>query len=147
MFARASPLAINLTTGPVRRIVVLLGIAVTLWHISATEKWSIYLTHFSNVLQSRTGVIAWDAVVTPPGSREAKLAAMMVWDWTNPVLSLEAVPRRCINSVIDNPRWAWWQQYVVSNIATMPAIPSIVYTYLLPSDLQEAACLAAETTR
>jgi hypothetical protein len=147
MGACASPLAVNLTTGPVRRVVVLLGIAVALWHLSATEKWSIYLTHFSNVLQSRAGVIAWEAVVTPPGSREAKLATMMMWDWTNPDLSLNAVPRRCVNSVIDNPPGISWQPYVVSNIATMPAIPGIVYTYLLPSDLQGAACLAAETTQ
>jgi hypothetical protein len=65
----------------------------------------------------------------------------MWWDWTNPDLSLLALPRRCINSVIANPTsYVGWEAYTLSNVATMPAIPGITYTYLLPSDRQEAAC-------
>jgi hypothetical protein len=138
-----APLATAITTRSASRIVILLGLAVSLWHVGATEQWSAFLTHFSNVLQSEDGIIAWDTVAAPPGSRQAKLAARMVWSWTNPDLSLVALPRSCINSVIANPTsHVGWEPRTLSNLATMPAIPGIIYTYLLPSDQQRAACAA-----
>ena len=139
-----APLATAMTSRPARGIVALLGLTVSLWHVAATEQWSAFLTHFSNVLQSRDGIIAWDAVVAPPGSRQAELAAKMVWPWTNPDLSLVALPRSCINSVIANPTWYdGWEPHTLSNLATMPAIPGVTYTYLMPPDQQQAACPAA----
>jgi hypothetical protein len=66
----------------------------------------------------------------------------MKWDWNNPDLSLVALPRSCINSVIANPTHVGWEPRTLSNLATMPAIPGIIYTYLLPSDQQRAACPA-----
>ena len=145
LFARVhAPLATAITGRPARGIVVLLGLTVSLWHVAATEQWSAFLTHFSNVLQSQNGIIAWDAVVAPPGSRQAELAAKMGWAWTNPDLSLVALPRSCINSVIANPKWYdGWEPHTLSNLATMPAIPGVTYTYLLPPDQQQAACPAA----
>jgi hypothetical protein len=138
-----TPLATAMTRRPARGIVILLGLAVSLWHIGATEQWSAFLTHFSNVLQSRDGIIAWDTVAAPPGSREAALAGKIVWGWTNPDLSLLALPRSCVNSVIANPTWyVGWEPHTLSNLATMPAFPGITYTYLLPSDQQRAACPA-----
>ena len=137
------PLATAMTRRPARGIVVILGLAVSLWHIAATKQWSAFLTHFSNVLQSRDGIIAWDTVAAPPASRQAKLAAKMVWPWTNPDLSLVALPRSCVNSVIANPTWyVGPEPHNPSNLATMPAIPDITYTYLLPSDQQRATCTA-----
>jgi hypothetical protein len=139
-----APFATAVTSKPARGIVALLGLTVSLWHVAATEQWSAFLTHFSNVLQSRDGIIAWDAVVAPPGSRQAELAAKMVWPWANPDLSLVALPRSCINSVIANPTWyVGWEPHTLSNLATMPVIPGVTYTYLLPSDQQRAACPAA----
>jgi hypothetical protein len=139
-----APFATAVTSKPARGIVALLGLTVSLWHVAATEQWSAFLTHFSNVLQSRDGIIAWDAVVAPPGSRQAELAAKMVWPWANPDLSLAALPRSCINSVIANPTWyVGWEPHTLSNLATMPVIPGVTYTYLLPSDQQRAACPAA----
>ena len=148
LFARVhTPLATAMTRRPARGIVVILGLTVSLWHIAATEQWSAFLTHFSNVLQSRDGIIAWDTVVAPPGSRQAELAAKMVWGWTNPDLSLVALPRSCINSVIANPTWyVGWEPHTLSNLATMPAIPGVTYTYLLPSDQQRAACPRHDTS-
>ena len=91
LFARVHmPLATAMTRRPARGIVVILGLTVSLWHIAATKQWSAFLTHFSNVLQSQDGIIAWDTVAAPPASRQAKLAAKMVWPWTNPDLSLVA---------------------------------------------------------
>ena len=144
LFARVHiPLAATITKRPARGIIVLLGLAVSLWHVGATQQWSAFLTHFSNVLQSRDGIVAWDTVAAPPGSRQAELAAKMVWDWNNPDLSLVALPRSCINSVIANPTWlVGWQPHTLSNLATMPAIQGITYTYLLPADQQRAACPA-----
>ncbi len=144
LFARVNkPLAATITGTPARRIVAILGVAVSLWHVAATEQWSAFLAHFSNILQSRDGIVAWDIVTGPPASRQAKLAAKMWWDWTNPDLSLLALPRSCVNSVIANPMWyVGWDPYILSNLATMPAIPGITYTYLLPSDQQLAACPA-----
>jgi hypothetical protein len=140
------PLTAAITQRPVGGIVVLLGLTVSLWHVAATEQWSAFLTRFSNVLQSRNGIIAWDTVVDAPASREAKLATKMVWGWTNPDLSLVAVPRTCVNSLIDNPPWrVGWQPYTLSNIATLPAIPGVIYTYLLPPDQQRTACPAEES--
>ena len=142
LFARVhKPLAVAATGEPVRGIVAILGIAVSLWHVAATEQWSAFLAHFSDVLRSHNGIIAWDSVTGPPASRRAKLATKMWWDWTNPDLSLEALPRRCINSVIANPtEYVGWEAYTLSNVATMPAIPGITYTYVLPPDQQQAAC-------
>jgi hypothetical protein len=74
----------------------------------------------------------------------SKLAAKMWWDWTNPDLSLLALPRSCVNSVIANPTWyVGWDPYTLSNLATMPPIPGVTYTYLLPSEQQQAACPAS----
>jgi hypothetical protein len=142
LFARVhKPLAAAITGKPVSGIVAILGLAVSLWHVAATEQWSAFLTHFSDVLRSHNGIVAWDSVTGPPASRQAERATKMWWDWTNPDLSLLALPRRCINSVIANPTsYVGWEAYTLSNVATMPAIPGITYTYLLPSDRQEAAC-------
>ena len=135
------PLATAITGRPARAIVVILGLTVSLWHVGATKQWSAFLTYFSNVLQSRDGIIAWETFAAPPGSRQAKLAAKMVWSWSIPSLSLVALPRSCVNSVISNPTWhVGWEPYTLSNLATMPAIPGVTYTYLLPSDQQRAAC-------
>jgi hypothetical protein len=135
------PMAAAITGTPARGIVAILGLAASLWHVAATEQWSAFLSHFSNVLQSHDGIVAWDNVIGPPASRQAKLAAKMWWDWTNPDLSLEVLRRPCVNSVIANPTWyVGWDPYTLSNLATMPAIPGVTYTYLLPSDQQQGAC-------
>ncbi len=142
LFARVrKPLAAAITGAPARGIVAMLGLAISLWHVAATEQWAVYLGHFSKVLQSNDGIVAWDSVIGLPPSRQAKLATKMWWDWTNPDLSLLALPRSCINSVIANPTWyVHWDPYTLSNLATMPAIPGITYTYLLPPDQQRAVC-------
>jgi hypothetical protein len=142
LFARVhKPLAAAITGTPARGMVAILGLAVSLWHVAATEQWSAFLAHFANVLQSHDGIVAWDKVIEPRASRQAKLAAKMWWDWTNPDLSLLALPRSCVNSVIANPTWyVDWDPYTLSNVATMPAIPGVTYTYLLPLDQQQAAC-------
>jgi hypothetical protein len=144
LFARQhAPLATAVNRGSARLIVVILGLAVSLWHVGATEQWSAFLTHFSNVLQSRGGIIAWDSVVAPPASRQAELARKMVWAWTNPDLSLVALRRSCVNSVIANPAVPLrWEPHTLLNLATMPKIPGITYTYLLPPDQQRTACPA-----
>jgi hypothetical protein len=138
-----TPLANAVARGPACGIVVLVGLAVSLWHVAGTEKWSAFLMHFSDVLQSHSGVIPWDVVAAPSGSRQEELAWKMVWAWTNPDLSLVALPRSCVNSVIDNPPGLGWQPYTLSNIATMPALRNVTYTYLLPPDRQRAACPTA----
>jgi hypothetical protein len=143
MVAQAyKPLGAAMARRSASGIVVLLGLTVSLWHVAATQKWSSFLTHFSNVLQSRSGVIDWSVVAAPSGSRQTLLAEKMVWSWTNPDLSLVALPRSCINSIIDNPPWVDWQPYTLTDLATMPAIRGITYTYLLPADQQRAACPA-----
>ena len=149
LFARRhAPLATAVNGRSARRIVVVLGLTASLWHVAATGQWSAFLTHFSNVLQSRGGIIAWDTVVAPPGSRQAELARKMDWGWTNPDLSLVALPRSCVNSVIANPTGRIrWEPHTLSNLATMPAIPGVTYTYLLPLDEQRAACPARSPTR
>jgi hypothetical protein len=134
-----TPLATAITRRPVSGIVVLLGFAVSLWHVAATEKWSGFLTHFSDVLQSRTGLIAWSIVAAPSGSEQAELAWKMVWAWTNPYLSLAALPRSCVDSVIDNPPGMGPSP----NVATMPAVHGVTYTYLLPPNQRRSACRAA----
>jgi hypothetical protein len=146
LFTRVhKPLAAAITGTPARGIVAILGVAVSVWHVAATEQWSAFLAHFSNVLQSHNGIVAWDTVIEPPASRQAKLAAKMWWDWTNPDLSLLALPRSCINSIIANPTWyVDWDPYTLSNLATMPAIAGVTYTYLLPSDQQQATCPAVD---
>jgi hypothetical protein len=142
LFARVhKPVAAAITGTPTRGVIAILGLAVSVWHVAATEQWSAFLAHFSNVLQSHHGIVAWDSVIGPPSLRQAKLAAKMWWDWTNPDLSLLALPRSCVNSVVANPTWyVGWDPYTLSNLATMPAIPGVTYTYLLPPDQQQAAC-------
>jgi hypothetical protein len=144
LYMRMRPqLVTAMTTRPVRAIVVTLGLTVSLWHLSATEQWSVFLTNFSNILQSRDGIIAGDTVFAPHGSRQAELAAKMFWSWTYPDLSLVALPRSCINSVISTPSWSvGWEPHTLSNLATMPAIPGVIYTYLLPPDQRRAVCPA-----
>jgi hypothetical protein len=134
------PLATAVSKRPVRMIVVLLGVTVSTWHVAATEEWSYFIKHFSNILQSRKGMIAWDIVVEAPQSRQAVIAWRNVWLWTNPNLSILALPRSCVNSIIENPQEVTSQPYVLSSIATMPALHGITYTYLLPPDQQLASC-------
>lgn len=146
LFARVhTPLATAMTRTTARGIVAILGLAVSLWHVAATEQWSAFLLHFSNVLKTRDGIIAWESVVAPPASRQAALALKMGWEWTNPDLSLVALQRSCIDSIIANPAWYTdWEPHTLLDLATMPAIPGVTYTYLLPSDQQRAACPATQ---
>jgi len=120
----------------------LLGLSVGLVHVSATVKWSTYLTHFSDVLWSRTGVIPWSTVAPHPESRQAALAGRMMWHWAVPDLSLVAMPRSCVYSVVNYPPgWVGLRPYTLSNISKMPRISSLTYSYLKPPDAQRTACL------
>lgn len=118
---------------------MILGVAVSLWHIQATGKWSAFLAHFRNVLVSNSGIIPSAVLLQPPGSRSAQLAHMMIWPWTNPDLSILALSRPCISSVIANTT-SHWQPYDLQDPATLPRIPGLTYTYLLSPDRQSAAC-------
>jgi hypothetical protein len=140
---RAS-VALSTTGRSVRAIVVLLGLTASLWHVTATERWSAFLGHFATVLRSQHGIIAWDSVLAPPGSRNSVLGPMMVWAWTNPIMSVVALPRFCVSSIVDDPSSVPKESkvYDVANIKTMTAFPNVKYTYLLPPDEQAAACAA-----
>ncbi len=124
---------------PVQQIVMILGATVSLWHIQATEKWSTFFSHFQTVLESNRGIIPSDKLLLPLGTRPARLAAKMIWSWTNPDLSILALPRRCITSIVANPEPVNWY-YNLQNPATLPRIPGLTYTYLLPPNRQAAAC-------
>ena len=140
MVARFMPgVSHRLTTPSVQSIVIILGVAASLWHIQATEKWSAFLAHFRTVLVSNSGIIPSAVLLQPPGARSAQLADMMIWSWTNPDLSILAVSRRCISSVIANTT-SHWQPYDLQDPATLPRIPGLTYTYLLSPDRQSAAC-------
>jgi hypothetical protein len=146
LVARGYPrFADGLTTAPVGRIVMALGLSVSLWHISATAKWDAFREAFAQRLVAETGIVPWSRMLVPPGSRDARLSAMMVWPWTNPDLSLLVLPRRCVRSVIANPQPSSWQPYNPADPRTMPAIPGIKYVYLLPPDRQSAACADAKS--
>jgi hypothetical protein len=136
------PVADALTAAPARGIIAILGLTVSLWHVGASGQWTAFLTHFSNVLLSEDGIVAWESVIVPPASRQAALSRQMVWPWTNPDLSLVVLPRSCVNSVIANPMNAGWMPYNPSNVGTMPVLQGVTYTYLLPSDNERAACSA-----
>jgi hypothetical protein len=118
---------------------MILGVTVSLWHIQATEKWSAFFSHFRTVLDSNSGIIPSDMLLHPQGARPARLAAEMIWSWTNPDLSILARPRRCITSIIANPQPVSWY-YNLKDPATLPRIPGLTYTYLLSPDRQAAAC-------
>ena len=63
----------------------------------------------------------------------------MVWAWTNSDLSLVVLPRSCVGSVIAHPTWYSGRgPHALSNVATMPVIADVIYTYLLPMDQQQA---------
>jgi hypothetical protein len=91
------------------------------------------------VLVSHTGIIPSAALLEPPEARSTQLSKMMIWSWTNPDLSILAVPRRCMTSVIANATDGW-QPYNILNPATLPQIPGVTYAYLEPPDRQAAAC-------
>ena len=86
-----------------------------------------------------SGIIPSDMLLRPPGTRPAHLAAKMIWSWTNPDLSILALPRRCITSIIANPQPLNWY-YNLQDPTTLPRIPGLAYTYLLPPDRQGTAC-------
>jgi hypothetical protein len=136
------PTGVAMTRRSIAGIVVVLGLTVSLWQVSATAKWTYFLAHFAEVLDSRGGIIPSNAVLQPMGSRAAVVSAMMMWPWTNPDLSLVALPRRCVTSLIDNPPSVAWQPYRVDNIATMPALCGVTYAYLLPANRWRSACTA-----
>ena len=143
LFGRAhKPLISAITRAPAGGIIAVLGVTVSLWHVSASHQWTSFLTHFSNVLQSRDGIIAWDSVIAPTASRQAALAAKMVWGWTNPDLSLVVLRRSCVSSVINNPTYPPqpYVPYTLSNLETMPILRGVAYTYLLPPDQERVAC-------
>jgi hypothetical protein len=144
LIARRCPAIANrVTAPPVQGIVMALGFTVSLWHVSATAKWDAFQTNLARRLTIETGVIPWSQMVTPPASRQAQLAAMMVWPWTNPDLSLLVLSRSCITSLIANPPISGWQPYDLANPGTLPALPGVTYAYLLPPDAQGAACAKA----
>jgi hypothetical protein len=135
------PVADVLTAAPARGIIAILGLSVSLWHVGASGQWTVFLTHFSNALQSHDGIIAWESVIAPPASHQAALSRRMLWPWTNPDLSLVALRRPCVNSIIAHPTtWAGWTPYDPASVTTMPVIQGVTYTYLLPSGQESAAC-------
>ncbi len=140
MFARFVPsVSQRLITPPVQSIVMILGVAASLWHIQATEKWSAFLGDFRSVLVSNSGIIPLAEILQPPGARSAQLASMMIWSWTNPDLSILAVSRRCVTSIVANSP-GHGQPYDLQDPGTLPRIPGLTYTYLLPPGRQVAAC-------
>jgi hypothetical protein len=140
MFARFVPgISDRLTTPPVQIIVIILGVVASLWHIQATEKWSVFLAHFRTVLASNTGIIPAAVILEPPEARSAQIAHMMMWSWTNPDLSIIAGSRRCVTSIIANSPINW-TPYDLQDPATLPRIPDLTYTYLLSPDRQAVAC-------
>jgi hypothetical protein len=54
-----------------------------------------------------------------------------------------ALPRLCVSSVINKPTNAGWMPYTLSNLGTMPVLPGVMYTYLLPAEWERAACFAS----
>jgi hypothetical protein len=143
LFARVhKPVAHAITAAPAKGIIAILGITVSLWHVGASQQWTAVLTHFSNVLQSRNGIIPWDSVIAPTAPRQAALVAKMVGGWINPDLSLVALPRSCISSVITKPTtYRGWTPYTLSNLATMPVLEGVTYTYLQVSDRKRPECV------
>jgi hypothetical protein len=140
MAARSVPsVSHRLTTPPIQSIVMILGVGTSLWHIQATEKWSAFLTHFRTVLVSNNGIIPSAMILQPPEARSAQLAHMMIWSWTNPDLSILAVSRWCVTSIIANSP-GHWQPYDLQDPATLPRIPGLTYAYLLSPDRQAAVC-------
>ena len=137
--ARFMPVASKRLTGqPIQAIVVILGAAVSLWHIQATVKWSDYILHVRTVLASNVGIIPMESLLQPPGTRPAKLATMMKWPWTYPDLSILVLPRPCMTSIIANPPGGG--PYDLQRPSTLPRIPGLTYAYL-PAG-QSATCAA-----
>jgi hypothetical protein len=124
---------------PIAAIVMMLGICVSLWHIQATEKWWAFLSHFRSVLASNNGIVPSAALFNPPGTRQEKLSRLMIWSWNNPDLSILALPRRCMTSVIANPPGVSWEPYDLQDPSTLPPIPGITYAYLISPGRQASA--------
>src|SRR4029077_15121967 len=132
LVARFVPGTANrITAPPVQKIVIILGVTVSLWHIQATEKWSTFFSHFRTVINLNSGIIPSDMLMRPEGTRPAQLAAKMIWSCSNPDLSILARTRRCITSIIANPQPRNWS-YNLQDSNTLPRIPGLTYTYLLP---------------
>src|SRR6202000_2569844 len=108
MFSHARPALLKiLTTPPIQTIVISLGVATSLWHVQASAKWSAFLEGFRATLVSHTGIIQANVILEPSDSRSGELAKMMTWSWTNPDLSILALPRRCITSIVANSTTGW----------------------------------------
>lgn len=129
--------------GSAGAIVALLGLSVSLWHVAATLQWSAFLSRYGQMLQSTTGVIPYAWIANRQGSPAQRLAARMIWNWTNPDMSLVVVPRRCITSVVGNPVPVRWQPYDAFHVETMPRLAGITYAYHLPPGQHAAICAAS----
>jgi hypothetical protein len=140
--ARLVPtVAKQLTTPPIQAIVMLLGLSVSLWHLQATEKWSTFLTQVRAVLATSSGIIPATVLLDAPEIRQSRLAAAMMKGWTNPDLSIIALSRQCVTTIIGNPQWnTGWQPYDLLNPSTLPQIPEPTYAYLVPPDRQASEC-------
>jgi hypothetical protein len=144
--ARVRPtIAVSVTRPAVGLIVAVLGVAVSLWHVEATDQWTSFRKHFSDILRWGDGILPNHILASPPGSRQAEIDAKMQWAWTNPDFSLAVLPRRCITSVVANDPSTVWQPHDPSNPATMPKLPGVTYAYSLPRDARQTICEAATT--
>jgi hypothetical protein len=72
MIARDVPdISFRMSMPPVRSIIMVLGIATSLWHVQATKKWSAFLANFRNVLASNRGIIPATVLLQPSNARSA----------------------------------------------------------------------------
>ena len=130
--ARRQPaLAARSTQGTVLGIVAALGLGASLWHVAATRDWLQFRSHLVVLLQSRTGIIPWSAVIGTADPRQVAMIGKMMWPWSNPDLSLVLLPRQVVTSIIAYPDWySGWRPYALSDPKTLPQIPHLTYDYL-----------------
>ena len=121
-------------------IVIMLAICLSLWHLQATGKWWAFLSHYRSVLASNNGIVPSAALFNPPGTGQEKLSRLMIWSWNNPDLSILALPRRCMTSVIANPPGVSWEPDDLQDPSTLPPIPGVTYAYLMSPGRQTSAC-------
>lgn len=101
-------------------VLAILTSGALLIQLAGVRQWANYVSTYRDVLQSRTGLIAWEDLMADMPQRQAQLLAKTNFPFTNPDMSLLLAQDRHVRSIVMNPTATVWKGWNPAEPARRP---------------------------